>query len=384
MTTQPRPLGIALIGFGGIGRAHAQAWRDVALHYGLPAGTLRLVGVATARPETAKQAGQALGDVIATSDAGALIGRADVDIVDVCTPGDSHLAMAQLACAARKHLYLEKPVANDLADARRVAAAVRQAGVAAQINFNYRWLPAVQRMKELIAQGFLGELRAASGRYCRSSHADPQRAHSWRHVRARAGGGALADLGAHVLDLLQWLAGPITQVRAATRTVIAQRPTRADGPADGLVDTDDEARAQLRFASGAEGVLETSRIAIGALNELTLELRGSAGALRFNLDDPNAAWAYDATLPEARRGWTRLETVQRYAGAKHPDWASAVGISRSHCEGVYQFARAIWEDRPAEPGLLAGLRAQAAIEAGYASAGTDAWVPVSTFDLEVP
>lgn len=371
-----KSLGIALIGYGGIARAHAQAWRDLTLHYGLPAHAIRIVGVA-ARREASAQAGAAeTGAIVATTDAAALLSRDDVDIADICVPGEAHLEIAQLAAARQKHVYLEKPMATTLAAARALAGTIRAAGIRCQLNFNYRWFPAVQRMKSLIDEGFVGPVTSVSGRYCRASHADPGRPLSWRHVFAQSGGGAFADLGSHVLDLIVWLAGPVAEVLADARTVIARRPMAAGASETGAVDTDDETRALLRLACGARGTLEASRIAAGAANDLRLEVRGLRGALAFSLEDPNWLWAYDLTAPDARRGWTRMETVQRYAGARHPDWASALGVARGHAEGVYQFARAIWDNRPAEPGIASGLAVQAVIEAAYASSRRRAWTAV--------
>lgn len=369
-------LGVAMIGYGGIARAHAQGWRDLTLHYALPADRVRLVGVATRRQASAQTAAAELGCPIATTDAAALIQRDDVDVVDICTPPASHLEYVRLAAAAGKHIYLEKPVATSLAEAREIGTLVRASGVTCQVNFTNRWLPAAQRMRALIGEGFVGTITSVRARYCRGSHASPARPRTWRHILAESGGGAFADLGAHIIDLVMWMAGPIVEVMAESRIVIPRRPLTAGGSALGPVDTDDETRALIRLGSGATGTLETSRVTIGAANDLVFEIQGDRGALRYSLDDPNGLWAYDGTVSEPRRGWTRIETIQRYAGAAHPDWAAAIGVARGHAESQYQFARAVWDRTAGDPGVDAGIAAQAVIEAVYRSASARAWASV--------
>jgi predicted dehydrogenase len=372
-----KSLGVAMIGYGGIARSHVQGWRDLTLHYALPAHSVRLVGVATRRQASAEAAAAELGGAIATTDAAALIQRDDVDVIDICAPTATHLEYVRLAVAAGKHIYLEKPVAASLAEAREIAAAVRGSGVTCQVNFNYRWLPAAQRMRALIGEGFLGTITSVRARYCRSSHATAARPRTWRHILAESGGGAFADLGSHIIDLVTWMAGPIAEVMAESRIVIAHRPLSAGTSELGPVDTDDETRALIRLASGAHGTLEASRVALGTANDLLVEIHGDKGALRYSLEDPNWLWAYDGTAPESRRGWTRIETIQRYAGAAHPDWAAAVGVARGHAESQYQFARAIWEGTKPDPGVDIGVAAQAVIEAVYCSATSQTWTPVS-------
>ena len=373
-----KSLGIALLGFGGIARSHVQGWRDLPLHYGLPASAVRIVGVATRSERTAHAAAFEIECPIAPTDARGLVSRDDVDIVDICAPMPAHLALVRNAAEAGKHIYLEKPVATSLVEAREIAAVIRAARVKCQVTFNYRWIAAAQRMKALIDDGFVGPITSVRGRYFRSSHADPTRPRTWRHVFTESGGGAWADLGSHVIDLIAWLAGPVAEVIAESRTVIGCRPVAPGSSELGPVDTDDETLALIRLASGATGTLEISRIAVGASNDLVIEIIGERGALRFSLEDPNWLDAYDGSAPESRRGWTRLETIQRYPGAKHPDWTAAAGVARGHAESQYQFARAIWEGRPAAPGIETGVAVQAVIEAGYASARAGRWTAVET------
>jgi predicted dehydrogenase len=371
-----RPLTIALIGYGAMGRAHAMAYRDLAFHYGWPADTLRFAGVSTTRQASADAAARELGCPIATTDALALIERPDVDIVDICTPHDSHETLVTAAARAGRHIYCEKPLARTLDEARRMAAEVQRAGVKCGLTFNFRFFPCVMRAKQLIDEGFVGRVFGFYGRYYRASYIDPNRPMSWRLRKEQAGGGVLIDSGAHMLDFAQWLLGDIASVRATLNTPYRERPQTKGAVLNDVVDVEDIALLQTRLAGGAIGTLEASRMATGATNDVWFEVRGNKGALRFALEDPNWLHMYDTRAPERSRGFTRVETVARYDGALAPDWSQPVGISRTHTECQRQFLRAIWEDREPSPGIIDGLRVQALADAAYRSAEADAWAHV--------
>lgn len=364
---------IALIGYGAMGRAHAMAYRDIGFHYGLPTDAIRIVGVATTRAETARKAAAEIGCDMAVADYRVLLERDDVDVVDLCTPHDSHEAILLAAVQAGKHIYCEKPLARSVDEAERVAAAVRAAGVRLGLTFNFRFLPCVLRAKQLIDEGFVGRVFSFHGRYFRASYIDPARPMAWRLRKAQAGGGIVIDSGAHLVDLTHFLLGDVAEVRAALDTPHKQRPTAKGSSEFEAVDVEDMAFAQLRLPGGALGTWEMSRVATGATNDIWFEVRGDKGALRFMLEEPNWLYAYDQRGGEASRGFTRIETVGRYAGQLAPDWTAPVGLPRAHAECQYQFLKAIWEDREPSPGLEDGLRAQRTIEAVYRSAAAADW-----------
>ena len=193
---------IGLIGYGGIGRVHAAAYRAIPFHYGLPADSIEIAGVATTRTETAKRAAAEIGCDFFTDDYRALLLRDDIDAVDICTPNNSHHEIVLAAAAAGKHIYCEKPLAMNVAEAASMANAVHSTGVKAQMTFNFRFFPAIMRAKQLIDAGFLGRVFSFRGRYHRSSYISSEKPMSWRLQREITGGGALFDLGSHILDLL--------------------------------------------------------------------------------------------------------------------------------------------------------------------------------------
>jgi predicted dehydrogenase len=371
---------IGMIGYGGIGRVHAMGYRSLPYHYGLPASSIQLVGVATTRLETAQAAAAEIGCEYWTDDYRQLLARPDVDAVDICVPNHVHAVIVQAAAAAGRHIYCEKPLAMNVAEAKAMVAAAQAAGVITQMTFNFRFVPAVLRAQQLVQEGFLGRIFSFRGRYYRSSYIDPQKPLTWRQRKSIAGGGALFDIGSHILDLLYSLLGPYESVQATLETLIPQRPA-ATGAAELVpVDVDDIALLHLRTANGVLGLVEVSRMGTGLTNDLQFEIFGEHGALRFSAVDPGWLEVYDVREPEkpigGMRGFRKLETVQRYPTQKAPDWSMAPDFVRTHAECQYQFIRAVAEGRPASPSLADGLHIQAVMAAAELSSAGGGWVKI--------
>lgn len=375
-----KPIRVGLIGYGGIGRVHAMGLRDIPFLYGLPADTVQIAGVATTRPETAQKAAKEIGCDYWTADYHELLARPDIDFVDVTVPNHAHAEIVIAAAQAGKHIYCEKPLAMNVEEGRRMVAAAAAAGVKTQMTFNLRFFPAISRARQLIEAGFLGNLFSFRGRYYRASYIDPNKPISWRQQRAIAGGGALFDIGSHVLDLLYLLLGPFGTVQATMETLIKERPAAAGASEKVAVDVDDIALLQARLTDGTLGLVEVSRMGTGFTNEVVVEIFGDKGALRFNAAEPSWLEIYDVRDGESpfggMRGFKKIEAVGRYAGAKSPDWSMAPGFNRAHAEGLYQFCRAIWDDKPAAPSLADGLHIQAIMAAAEQSSQQGGWVNV--------
>jgi len=382
-----KPLRIGMVGYGGIGRVHAMAYRSLLFHYGLPADRVQVVGVATTRKDSAQKAAAEIGCEFYTDDVRALLDRADIDVIDCCTPNKSHEAILAAAAQAGKHLYCEKPLSMGMADGARIVSAVREAGVQAQMTFNFRFLPAIQRAKQLMESGFVGRVFSFRGRYYRASYIDPNKPISWRQQKSESGGGALVDIGSHVLDLLYFLMGDVGSVQATLDTLIKERPAAAGSSEMVPVDVDDIALMHVRMADNTLGLVEVSRMGTGTTNQLMIEIYGDKGALRFNAEDPSWLEVYDvresATPSGGMRGFHRVETVQRYDGAKVPDWSHAPDFVRSHAECQYQFLKALSEGRAPSPSVSDGLHIQAVMEAAVRSSERGGWVSVKEVLSEV-
>ena len=372
---------IGLIGYGGIGRVHAAAYRAIPFHYGLSADSIEIAGVATTRGETAKRAAEEIGCEFFTDDYRELLRRADIDAVDICTPNNSHHEIVLAAAAAGRHIYCEKPLAMNVAEAASMARAVSQSGVKAQVTFNFRFLPAVSRARHLVDSGFLGQQFSFRGRYHRSSYIEGDKPMSWRLRREVTGGGALFDLGSHILDLLYYVLGDFASVQATLDTLIRERPAAKGSTEMAPVDVDDIALLHARTAAGTLGTVEISRMGTGATNDLTFEIFGQQGAIRFDLNEP--AWlhvynARDAAEPQGgERGFRKIEAASRYAGQRAPDWTMTPDFMRSHAECQYQFIRSIWDDRAPAPSFDDGAHVQRIMAAAERSAEMGTWVQLA-------
>lgn len=374
-------INIGLIGYGGIGRVHAMAYRSIPFHYGLSADSVNIVGVATTREETAKKAAQEIGCDYWTADYHELLARDDIDAVDICTPNNVHEEIVLAAAKAGKHIYCEKPLAMNVAEARRMAHAVDEAGIKAQITFNFRFFPAIKRAKQLLDEGFVGNIFSFRGRYHRASYISHDKPLSWRLKREITGGGALFDLGSHILDLLYYLLGDFGSVYGTLDTLIKERPVNAGATEKAPVDVDDIALLHTRLIDGTLGTVEISRMGTGATNDVIVEIFGDKGAIRFDVNEPSWIQVYDVRDEGAplggMKGFRKIEAGQRYEGAKAPDWTMAPGFMRIHAECQYQFIRAIWDDTQPSPSFTEGVHVQQIMEAAEKSSADGRWIDLS-------
>lgn len=379
-------LGIGIVGYGFIGKVHAFAHRSLPFMYDpLPART-RLVGVCTASEASGRKAKEQAGFEFSTTNHQDLLDRDDIHVIHCCSPNDVHAGLLCDALRAKKHVYCDKPLTRTLSEAEEIAALARQSGVVHRMTFNYRFVPAILRAKELIEDGFLGDVYQFRAAYLHAGYTDPQRPLSWRLRMDRSGGGALMDLGAHAFDLVHYLLGDFAEVQAQLQTFIPERPDPRTGEA-GIVDVDDVAIVQARMVSGALGVVEASRLATGTQDDLRLEIHGSRGALAFKLMDPNFLDVYDNTRPEAplggTRGTQRLESVARYpkpyafGATKNP-----IGWPQFHVHCLSDFIGAVARGELGRPNFDDGLAANRLVDACQRSAAQRAWVAVSEKDTE--
>lgn len=373
-------IGVGLVGYGMIGRVHTLAYRELPLFYPGHLPPIHLAAVCTSRAETAQAAAEEAGFDAWHTDVATLAQQADVDVVDCSTPNHLHRTTVLAAIAAGKHVYCEKPLALNGAQAREMASAAQQAGMQVGMTFNYRFVPAIMRARQLIQIGDLGDIYTFRAEYLHTGYQNPQRPIGWKLRQEQAGGGALVDLGSHLIDLIRYLLGEFESVRATLHTFIQERPAQRGASQLESVSVDDVAWVQAQMRNGALGSIEVSRFATGALDDLRLEIHGQRGALRFHLMDPNWLYWYDATRADGplggERGWVRLETAQHYPGAAAPPARSTLGWTRTHAENQYAFLRALVEGRSPQPNILDGLRAQLVLDAAYTSAEVGDWVQV--------
>jgi len=373
-------LGVGMIGYGFMGQIHTYAYQSIPFLYNPPPARIRLAAVCTAHEDTARRAADRAGYARAMTDYRQLIDDPAVDIVHVCTPNAAHAEACIAALSAGKHVYCDKPLARNVAEAEAiVSAADRSATSTHQMTFQNRFLPATLRAKELMDEGFVGRLFGYRAAYLHAGYIEASRPMSWRLDAHVSGGGALHDLGSHIIDLMRHLTGEITRVSARCETLIPERPTRDGGTA--RVEVDDVVLMQVELANGALATLEASRLATGVNDELNFEIHGDKGALRFSLMDPNWLYAYDHRDTPGPYGGTRgfkaIETVQRYpTPAALPGPKCSVGWVRAHIACLHNFLACIVEDRQPVPSLHDGLAVQRIMAAAQESSRTRQWVDV--------
>ncbi|HIE09463.1 MAG TPA: Gfo/Idh/MocA family oxidoreductase [Armatimonadetes bacterium] len=375
-------LGVGIVGYGFIGKVHAYCHKAMWFYYDPVPLKTRLVAVCTARPETAERAKEHGGFEFATTDYRELVEHPQVEIVHCCTPNKFHREVCVAALEAGKHVYCDKPLAMNVREAEEMVRAAERSGKVHMVTFQYRFIPAILRAKELVEEGRVGEVVTFRAAYLHSGYLDPERPMSWRLRRELAGGGALFDLGSHVIDLVHFLLGPIRRVFAVLKTFVTERPVSPGSPERAKVEVDDWAQLLVELEGGAVGTIEASRVATGAEDEIRFEAHGTKGAFYFNSMDPNWLYFFEGTAPEVplggERGFKRIASIQRYPEpARLPPRNASIGWVRYHVACLFEFLRAIAEGREAEPSFRAGLEAQRVLEAALVSAREGRWVDLS-------
>lgn len=366
-------LGVAVIGHSFMGRAHSNAWRNVGAFY--PDAPPVRMQVLVGRDEAAvATSARRFGWAESATDWRAVVARDDVDIVDVCTPGHLHAEVALAALAAGKHVIVEKPLANSVAECEALVAAARQSGAGrAMLAHNYRRVPALALARELVAEGRIGQVREVRMAYLQDWLADDGAPMTWRLRRETAGSGALGDLGSHALDQLHAILGePVTRVRGTLRTFVPHR-CGPEGVED--VTVDDAAWATLQTASGVVASLEVSRVATGRKNSLQIEVYGSSGSLRFDLERLNELVLDETTgsVTDGPRTILVTEPEHPYLEAWWPP-GHVLGWDHTFTSQAADLLRAIDGRGDLVPDFADGLAVQRVLEAigtSHAGGGLD-------------
>jgi len=369
----PPLLRVGVVGYGVMGKAHCYAYRVAPMLRRLPVTPAVAVISGRTAPAVAAAAA-AYGVAEYTTDWRALVGRDDIEVVDICTPPGTHAEIAAAAAAAGKAVLCEKPLAVSYQDAAAALAAVTAAGVHNAVSFNYRRLPAVSLMRRMIWAGAIGEVRLWRATWLSDEFTDPATSFDWRFDRAM-GGTTIADLGSHLIDLARWQVGGIRAVCAQAETFIRSRPGADGGARD--VTVDDAAGALLRFDCGAIGTMEVARAAMRRPCDFTIEANGSHGTLVFDYARLNELRYGRADDDEGLYGMRRI----RAEHPSHPyaaDWwplGQGVGYGSSFVNQVADLLEG-WPGAPWEPGFGDGAAAQAVCAAMETSAAEGRWVTI--------
>ena len=388
-TDQPT-LGIGMIGYSFMGLAHSQGWRNARSFFQPPLAP-RLVAIGGRDREAATAVAHRFDWEHVETDWRALVERDDVDVVDICTPGDTHAEIAIAALDAGKHVLCEKPLANSVAEAVDMVAAAARArarGTRSMVGFTYRRVPAIAYARQLVLDGRIGEVRHVRAQYLQDWLVDPEAPLSWRLQKERAGSGALGDIGAHIIDLTEFITGEqVAGVSALTETFVKERPlpgsvhglSAAVGEGRGQVTVDDAAIFIARLSGGALGTFEATRFASGRKNAIRLELNGSKGSIAFDFEDMNVLHVFDGSTAARDAGFTRVLVTEPDHPYVAPWWPPGhlLGYEHGFTHQAADFLTAIANDEDPTPSFEDGLRVQRVLEAVERSAGSGAaWTPV--------
>ncbi|MGW4027452.1 Gfo/Idh/MocA family protein [Streptomyces sp. NPDC005009] len=376
------PLRIGMVGYAFMGAAHSQGWRTAPRVFDLPLSP-ELAVICGRDADAVRAAAGRHGWAETETDWRALVERDDVDLVDICTPGDSHAEIALAALAAGKHVLCEKPLANTVAEAEAMTRAAEEAaarGQLAMVGFNYRRVPATALARRMVAEGRIGRLRHVRVAYLQDWLVDPEFPLTWRLRREQAGSGSLGDLGAHIVDLAQYLSGErLAGVSALTETFVRERPLPT-APSSGLaavtaagtgqVTVDDAALFTGRFTSGALASFEATRYATGRKNALRIELNGERGSLAFDLERLNELEFHDGTEPGTRAGFRRILVTEPEHPYLEAWWPPGHGLGYEHTfvHQARDLVHAVAEGRGPEPSFADGLQVQRVLAAVEESA----------------
>ena len=381
-------IGIGVVGFGWMGRAHARAYRDIPVYFQDTGIHPRLVAVADTDPAALTLARDNFGFTATTTDWRELIARDDVDVVDVTAPNVLHREIVEAAARAGKHIACEKPVGIDPDATAAIELAGRRAGVITACGYNYRWAPLVQYTRQLIDDGRLGELTHYRGRFFSMYGRDRLGLLSWRFLQEEAGYGVLSDLMSHAIDMAQFLCGPIRRVVAVRETFVKQRPLPVPGggshyargkPGDptAAVTNEDYAGAMVEFESGARGTLESDRSIVGPQSSMAFELNGSKGAASWDHESLNRLRLY---LPEEQPtdGFIDVLAGDAYPnqGAIVPGGGNSLGYEDLKLIEALAFLTSVAAGRPHSPSFTDALANASVAAAMVRSWSSERWEDV--------
>ena len=384
-----KQLNVGLIGYSFMGKAHSNAFRKVSMFFP-EIGVEPVMKVICGRTkEAVRGAADQFGWEEHTTSWRRVIARDDIDVVDICTPGNQHAPMVMAALKAGKHVICEKPLTNTLKEAREVLKVAKKSRAKTMVAFNYRRVPAVALAKQLIEEGRIGQIYHWRAVYLQDWIMDPDFPLVWRLQKGKAGSGPLGDLGAHIVDLALHLVGDIDTVVGSDTTFIKKRPLAEAVDASlgakgggakkmGQVTVEDASLFLARFKNGAMGSFEATRFAAGRRNHNRFEINGSKGSIAFNLEKMNELQYFNREDEEHVQGFRELivgEGVHPYMGAWWPP-GHIIGWEHTFVHEVRDFFEAIVKNRKASPDFREGTKVQAVLEAVGQSARSKKWARV--------
>ena len=384
-----KKLNIGMVGYKFMGKAHSNAYQRLYMFFDGNADC-NLVAICGRDEEWVKDAAKKYGWAGYETDWHKLVARKDIDVIDITAPSDTHKTIAMEAAGNGKHIFCEKPLALTLSDARAMYECALKNKIKHQVGFNYRFVPAVQLAKKLIGDGKLGTIRHVRAYYLQDYIIDPEFPLVWRLQRDVCGSGSLGDLGAHFIDLSRFLVGDIKSVMGMAKTFITERPivermtgltaSAAAGAPMGKVEVDDATVFVTEFKNGALGVFEATRFAQGHKNDLSIEINGDKGSLKFVFERMNELQYLNADDEEGLQGFRLIQASEGGHPYMKAWWpvGHVIGYEHTFVHEMYEFTEAIVNDTETSPSFYDGVKCSQIIEAVELSASRKAAVDVDS------
>ncbi|HEY2840370.1 MAG TPA: Gfo/Idh/MocA family oxidoreductase [Pirellulales bacterium] len=382
-----KPLNIGMIGYGFMGRAHSNAYRQVNQFFKLKHRPV-LKACCARKEDKIRAFAENWGYESYETDWRKLIERKDIDVIDIGSPNNTHREIVLAAAAAGKMILCEKPLSMNVAEGEEMCAAVEKAGVANMVWFNYRRVPAISLAHQLVEEGRIGRPFHYRATYLQDwtiAEDVPQGgAALWRLDAAVAGSGVTGDLLAHSIDTAEWLNGPIRRVTAATETFVKERVHAETGKKQ-PVGIDDACMFLAIFANGSMGTFESTRYARGRKNYNTFELNGERGSVFFDLEDPHILQYFKYADPKTGEkidshltGWQRVNVTNFEHPYMDKYWVPGctIGYEHTFVNALADFLIGIETGKPVQPDFRSGLRTQKVCDAVLASAKSGQWVEI--------
>ena len=369
---------VGMVGFGFIGKVHAYGHMNIPLYYDQKDFKSKITHICTSRQETAEKGCLQTGAEHAVTDYREITENPDIDIVDICTPNNLHLEAILSAIKNGKHIYCDKPITATYEEALQIKEALKDYKGISQMTLQNRFFPTTIRAKQLIEEGVIGDILEFRGSYLHSGSSDPNAPLKWK-LSSAAGGGVVADLGSHILDLMHSLLGDFSAISAATHIAYKERPSAEDKTKMVKVDAEDNMFVTVRLPNGANGCISASKIATGTEDEVSFEIYGSKGAIKLMPMDFHRLYYYDMSAVSKPiggfRGWTAIDCGQRYdKPAGFPTPKASIGWMRGHMHCLYNFLNSVHTGIATGPTLEQGIYIQYLMEKVKESAKTGNWI----------
>ena len=378
MNFKQKNINVGLLGHKFMGKAHSNAYRKIGMFFE-PSAKITMKTICGLEEDEVRTAAERFSWESYETSWEKLVKRNDIDMIDIAASTDVHKDAAIAAANEGKHVFCEKPLALTLADAREVLEAVKKCKVKHQIGFNYRFAPAVKLAKKLIDSGKIGRIFHVRASFLQSWIIDPDFPFTWKLDKKVCGSGALGDIGSHIIDMARFISGEIDSVIAMSKTFVKSRPLTAANPGKRVdVEVDDATVFLAEFKNGAFGVFEATRFGQGHKNDLSIEINGELGSVKFDFERMNELHYYNANDEPGLQGFRVIqasEAIHPYMGAWWPV-GHIIGYEHTFVHEFYEFAEAIANDKQACPSFYDGVKCAQVVEAVEISCGRRAAVSV--------